>query len=153
MRTPEVTDGARMHNFVQTHGGLELNSAYAYLLICERFSHCCLVAEAGEHLAGFVLGVTSPARPDVLFIWQIGVDPLYRKHGLGASMLETLLDRTRPRFLEAHVAQGNAPSEALFRSLGRKHAAPIAVSAGYLSGWFPEGHAQEHLFCIGPFAW
>ncbi len=153
LRPPDARDGAKMFEFVRAHGGLEQNSAYAYMLICERFSQCCVIAEAGEAFAGFVLGVTSPTRPDALFVWQIGVNPQFRSHGLGVHMLETLLLRTRPRFLEAHVATGNAASDALFRSVGRKHAAPIAVSAGYLPDWFPEPHVQEHLYCIGPFAW
>jgi len=152
LRAPETRDGAKMFQFVQAFGGLEPNSAYAYLLLCERFSGSCLIAETPTQTAGFVLGITSATRPDVLFVWQIGVSPRHRKVGLGARMLDTLLARAKPRFLEAHVASGNVASEALFRAVGYRHSAPVATTPGLLSEWFPVQHEQERLFCIGPFA-
>jgi L-2,4-diaminobutyric acid acetyltransferase len=153
LRSCQARDGARMFEFVRMHGGLELNSAYAYLLLCERFGDCSLLADANDETAGFVLGIRTPASAETLFVWQIGVAPLFRKRGLGARMLDVLLERRQPRYLEAHVAADNRASEALFRALARRHRAPFAMGDGLPSAWFPDAHQEERLVRVGPFSW
>lgn len=141
-----------MFAFVQREGGLELNSAYAYIMLCERFRDYCVIAERDDALLGFILGLVSPRAPDTLFIWQIGVAREARGQGLGARMLDALITEQRPRFVEAHVAVGNGPSERLFRGLARRHGVSLDLGAGLIAAWFPEAHADEQLFRIGPFS-
>src|SRR5690625_6949217 len=55
-RKAQPQDGARMHALVKEMGGLELNTAYFYVLYCMDFADTCAVAEVDGKLADFVLG-------------------------------------------------------------------------------------------------
>ena len=153
LRPPVVKDGAQIHQFISQHGGVELNTAYAYLLLCERFASRSIVAERDGEVVGFVVGLSSPERPDVLFVWQVAVSPKARRQNLAARMLDGLLERLKPSALEAHVGEGNEASEALFRAVGRRHGANVTVTRGFDETCFIDPHPPERLFHIGPFSW
>jgi len=151
-RRPRPEDGARMHQLVEEMGGLELNSAYFYVLYCLDYADTCLVAEVDDRLAGFVLGHRPPTRPDVLFVWQIGVAPFMRRQGLARRLLDTFLERNPDaRWLEATVTPDNVASRRLFRSVARDHGVGCHVGDFMLPEHFPNGHEAEELFRIGPF--
>lgn len=155
LRHPTRHDGADMWRFVHTHGGLELNTAYAYIVLAGDFADTSLVAHEGESLRGFVLGYRPPSRPEALFVWQVGVDPAMRGRGLARRMLLQLLDDTRTvgvSHLEATVTPSNAASQRLFRSVAQELDAPCDVRPHLTEDLFPEpGHEAEELFRIGPF--
>lgn len=151
-RTPRPEDGARMHQLVEEMGGLELNTAYFYVLYCIDYAETCLVAEVDDRLAGFVLGHRPPKRPDALFVWQIGVAPFMRRQGLARRLLDTFMERNPDaRWLEATVTPDNAASRKLFRSVARDHGVDCQISDFMLPEHFPDGHEAEELFRIGPF--
>lgn len=152
LRAPSPEDGAAMWSLVGEISELERNSAYFYLLYCIDFADSCLVAEADGALAGFVLGHRPPARTDTLFVWQIGVAPWMRRHGLAGRMLHSLLSRQNPpvRWLEATVAPDNSASSQTFRSLARAMGATCAEGDFMTAELFPENHSAERLFRIGP---
>ena len=145
-------DGAGMWRLVEEMGGLELNSAYFYVLFCTDFADSCVVAEVDGRLAGFVVGYRPPARPDSVFVWQIGVAPWMRRQGLAGRLLEALLDQQDPpvRWLEATVTPGNQASRSLFRALARNHRADCEERAFMKASDFPGSHEAEDLFRIGP---
>ncbi len=152
-RAARPEDGAAMWRLVQDMGGLELNTAYFYVLFCIDFAETCVVAEADNgELAGFVLGHRPPARPDTVFVWQVGVAPWMRRQGLAGRLLEALLrQQARPaRWLEATVSPDNTASMQLFRALARAHDARCEESDFMDAGLFPGDHAAERLFRIGP---
>lgn len=156
LRHPTRDDGAAMYRFVRDHGGLELNTAYAYIVLAGDQTATSLVAYDDDGtLRGFVLGYRPPTRPDVLFVWQIGVDPATRGLGLGRRMLLRLLDDTRPdgvRYLEATVTPSNGASQKLFRSVARELDVECEDRPHLTSDVFPDdGHEAEDLFRIGPF--
>lgn len=143
-----------MWQFVADHGGLELNTAYAYLVLADDFADTCVVAEHGQTLAGFVLGYRPPTRPDTLFVWQVGVAPSHRGQGLARRMILDLLERNAPevRYLESTVTPSNTASRRLFRSIAEKRGTTCDVSAYLTEELFPEaGHEAEEKFRIGPF--
>lgn len=154
LRHPSREDGAAMWRLVRDHGGLELNTGYAYVVLAEDFTATSLVAVDGDELMGFVLGYRPPTRPDVLFVWQIGVSPAARGQGLGRRMLRRLLEDGRPEgvaYLEATVTPSNEASRRLFRSVAREFDAPCDVQPYLTSDDLPEvGHEPEDLFRIGP---
>src|SRR5690625_7818913 len=86
-RKAQPQDGARMHALVKEMGGLELNTAYFYVLYCMDFADTCVVAEVDGKLAGFVLGHRPPARPDTVFVWQVGVATFMRRQGMARRLL------------------------------------------------------------------
>lgn len=157
IRRPAADDGAAVWNLVREAGGLDVNSAYAYILLCDRFAGTCAVAETGGRLAGFVSAFLQPDRPDTLFVWQIAVHPSARGRGIGASLLGALLRRPAcagVRRVEATVSPDNAASQALFRRFAQRLGAPLErlSGQGYAAGLFPAGtaHEDEWLFRIGP---
>ncbi len=151
-RQPRPEDGARMHQLVEEMGGLELNTAYFYVLYCIDYADTCVVAEVDGKLAGFVLGHRPPKRQDALFVWQVGVAPFMRRQGLARRLLDAFVDQNPDaRWLEASVTPDNAASRKLFRSVARDRGVDCQVSEFMLAEHFPDGHEAEELFRIGPF--
>jgi diaminobutyrate acetyltransferase len=153
VRAPTALDGAAVWGLVQAAGGLDLNSSYAYLLLCDRFSATCQLADSDHGLAGAALAFRPPDRPDAIFVWQIAVAPAHRGAGVGRLLLERLVQSggcRGARVLEAHVSEGNHASEALFRSFARRVGAEVRVADGYAPRDFPDAHQRERLFEIGP---
>lgn len=151
-RQARAEDGARMYQLVKEMGGLELNTAYFYVLFCIDFADTCVVAEVGGELAGFVLGHRPPARPDTIFVWQVGVAPFMRKRGMARRLLDAFHQHNPDaRWLEASVTPGNTASRKLFRAFARDHGVDCDVSDFMLAEYFPDGHEPEELFRIGPF--
>jgi diaminobutyrate acetyltransferase len=145
-------DGARMYELVKEMGGLELNTAYFYVLFCIDFADTCVVAEVDDKLAGFVLGHRPPERPDTVFVWQVGVAPFMRKQGMARRLLEAFLEQNPDaRWLEASVTPSNTASRKLFSSVARDHGVECKISDFMLAEHFPDGHEPEELFRIGPF--
>lgn len=151
-RKARPADGARMYELVREMGGLELNTAYFYVLFCIDFADTCVVAEVDGRLAGFVLGHRPPRRSDAVFVWQVGVAPFMRKQGMARRLLEAFLEQNPDaRWLEASVTPSNTASRKLFRAVARDHGVECQVGGFMLAEHFPDGHEPEELFRIGPF--
>jgi L-2,4-diaminobutyric acid acetyltransferase len=158
IRTPSVADGAAIWELVRGAGSLDVNSPYAYLLFSEYFASSCAVAYDGEVLAGAIVGFRPPQRPEALFVWQIGVEPSYRRQNLGRRMLAWLLeanDGFGARYLEATVTPDNEPSLRLFRGFAHQVGSECMETTLFPSDLFPrcvERHEPEWLLRIGPVA-
>ena len=152
-RRPQPEDGAAMWRLVKEMGGLELNSAYFYVLYAKDFADTSIVAETEDgRLAGFVAGHRPPGRSDAVFVWQVGVAPWMRRQGLARRMLDALLVSQADDigWLEATVSPDNAASMQLFRSIARDRKVEC-VETEYLGReLFPDAHEAENLFRIGP---
>lgn len=150
MARPE--DGAKMWELVGEMGGLELNTAYFYVLFCIDFAETCVVAEVDGEMAGFVLGNRPPKRPDTIFVWQVGVAPWMRKQGLARRLIDAFIEQNPDaRWLEASVTPENTASRKLFRSVARDRNVGCEVSDFMDASLFPNSHESEDLFRIGPF--
>lgn len=154
LRPPEVRDGAAIRSLVRRSGTLEENSCYAYLLLSTHFATTCVVAERGGQVVGFVAAYIPPTKPDVVFVWQIGVAPSARRRGLGRRLLEHLV-RLRSargaRFLEATVTPSNLPSRRLFTSFAAEIGVGCTENDGFSREDFGgESHEAERLLRIGP---
>lgn len=151
-RRAEPSDGKAMYELVKEMGGLELNTAYFYILFCIDFADTCVVAEVDGKLAGFVLGHRPPNRPDAIFVWQVGVAPWMRKQGLARRLLEAFIEQNPDaRWLEASVIPDNTASRKLFKSVARDRGVDCEISDYMPAELFPGGHEAEDLFRIGPF--
>lgn len=152
IRLPDERDGADIWRLVRDGGGLDLNSPYSYVLLCSHFRDTCRVAQRGEELVGFVTGYRPPARPNTVFVWQIGVSPQARGQGLGNRLLLDLLEGCPgTRYLEATVTPDNVASRALFGGLARDLGTDCQELSFMPPHLFPVEHAAEILFRIGPF--
>jgi len=140
-------------------GVLDVNSAYAYMLIGEHHAGTSVVAEIGGELAGFITAYILPEKPDTVFVWQVGVAESGRGQGLATRMLLEILNRSAcddVHFLDTTIGPSNEPSQALFRGLARRLGAHIEESELFGSDLFDdynddEPHEPEILFRIGPF--
>ncbi len=157
IRQPVPQDGAAVWDLIRRAGTLDLNSAYCYLLLCDRFGDTCAVAEQEGQLVGFVSAFYSAARPDTLFVWQIAVDDALRGQGIGATLLREVIDRpasrARIRYIEATISPSNRASNRLFERLaGDLKAGLTYADGGYEAALFPAGtaHEDEPLIRIGP---
>ena len=152
---PEVAQGAAIHRLVAACKPLDLNSRYAYLLLCAHFADTCVIACHGNRIVGFVSAYQPPQREDTVFVWQVAVDSQMRGAGVAGTMLDELLMRSRlrgSRYLETTVSPSNAPSRRVFHSLARRLHAPLQENVLFAETDFgEESHECEQLIRIGPF--
>lgn len=153
---PAVSHGPAIHELVSRCKPLDLNSTYAYMLLCEHFRDTCVRAEHDGATVGFISAYSPPARDDVIFVWQVAVAASMRGAGLAKAMLRELLRRdpaARWRFLETTVSPSNTASRGLFYSLAREIGAPVIESTLFRAADFGgEDHEEETLIRIGPFS-
>jgi len=155
IRRPSATDGHNVNQLVESISELDNNSTYCNLLQCSHFSDTSAIAVTDEDTLGFISGYTKPDQPDTLFVWQVAVSSAARGQGLAGKLLNNILERSRPtpfRYIETTITVDNEASWALFRSIARKHDAPLNSSLLFdRSQHFNDQHDSELLARIGPF--
>jgi L-2,4-diaminobutyric acid acetyltransferase len=162
-RKPAAKDGIGIHGLVDRSKPLDVNSVYAYLILCEHFSETCVVAQRADTdpqapLSGFVSAYRPPERNDTLFVWQVAVDASARGKGLALRMLQSLLSRPglrEVRWIETTINPSNRASIALFERLAHELDVPIENQLHYPEVWFAQtdaesAHEAEYLYRLGP---
>lgn len=154
-REPSKEDGAKIWEFIKSTKTMDLNSAYAYLMLGHYFSDTCVIAEDKGAIIGFVSAFRPPQDPKTIFVWQVAVHDGYRGKGIGRKLLKELLNRDScksVRFLEATVSPTNIASQSLFKGLSRYLDCPCEISDCFPEELFPgSGHEAEHTYRVGPF--
>jgi L-2,4-diaminobutyric acid acetyltransferase len=154
-RQPERRDGAVLHDLIAACPPLDLNSRYAYLLVCEHFADTSIIAEQDGVMVGAVTAYIPPTHPDTLFVWQVAVSAQMRGQKLASRMLEHLLSHcVRPRCLrwvEATISPSNEPSRKLFIQFAARHDAGVTTTPLFTARDFGNSqHEEELLYRIGP---
>ena len=153
---PGARDGAAIHRLVDACKPLDVNSIYAYLLLCEHFAETCVRAERSGRTVGFISAYRPPQKAEVIFVWQVAVAEEVRGQGLARAMLHELLSRPALRgcrYLETTVSPSNEASRRLFDGFAREVRAPVTEQILFCEQDFGgENHEQEVLIRIGPFA-
>lgn len=155
LRGPTPDDAASMWRLAVESETLDVNSPYAYLLLCTHFASTSVVAHPqGAGLVGFVAAYRLPDDPDVVFVWQVAVTSSQQGAGLGGQLLSAVLARPGNRgvrWLEATITPSNRRSERLFRSFARSIGAHCEQAGGYSAALFPGSeHEPEVRYRIGP---
>lgn len=153
LRSPTSMDARAMRILAQDSKVLSVNSTYYYALLARHFQSTCLVAEVGADICGYVIGYFPPEQPHTLFVWQVGVANKWQGKKIGKKLLISLVQATRPDFLEATIAAQNKPSINLFKSVAHNFGTNHSYS---LEPFFGEaelgkGEEPENLMRIGPF--
>lgn len=156
LREPGISDAAALYQLVRDCPPLDLNSQYAYLLLCAHHARTCVIAENTSGITGFVSAYRQPEAPNVLFVWQVAVSPMARGTGLASSMLEALLHRPALagcRWLETTVTPSNQASRRVFEKLAARLGAQSEDRIYFSKEDFQDqGHEPELLVRIGPYA-
>jgi L-2,4-diaminobutyric acid acetyltransferase len=146
---PSEEDGGAMWRMARDSRTLDLNSSYSYLLMARDFAQTCAVARHGDRPVGFVTGYLRPDEPSTLVVWQVAVDDGYRGAGVANALVNHLVDQG-PRHLETTITSDNAASIRLFTSVAEQRRAELTTSELFSTDMFPDGHAAELLYRIGP---
>lgn len=154
LRRPVAADAKSIRALVAACTPLDLNSTYAYLLLCVHFSDTCVVAEQAGRIVGFVSGYVQPNSPETLFIWQVAVDPSTRGGGLGRAMLVEVLLRESCRNvtrLETTVSPSNDASRRMFEGVAKRIRTDLNEEPCFDASLLGDtGHEDENLVTIGP---
>lgn len=155
-RAPDKCNGADIAQLVRDTGVLDVNSAYAYLLVGEHFGRTSVIAEIDGRLAGFISAYCLPDKPDTIFVWQVGVADAGRGRGIATRMLLQILRRStcaHVSYLDTTISPSNTASMALFRGLARKLGTDVTETELFSASLFGDDgdHEPEILFRIGPF--
>lgn len=152
LRKPVAKDGAEIWKLVRACRPLDENSMYCNLLQCDHFTDTCVVAELSGEVVGWVSAYVMPNEPDTLFVWQVAVSDAARGRGLGALMLQSILNRPQCEDVtrvQTTITADNEASWALFRKFARSRGAEMDVEAYYTQALhFQERHKTEHLVTI-----
>lgn len=138
-----------MQRLVAATGTLDVNSTYAYLLMATDFAGTSIVADYEGDICGLITGYHPPARPNVLFVWQVAVAAAVQGTGLAGTMLDDLVRRIRsdrrgqPITVEATVAPSNSASRALFGAFARRHGAPLIEQPRFTAAHFDAEQTHE----------
>ncbi|MGE4296140.1 MAG: diaminobutyrate acetyltransferase [Campylobacterales bacterium] len=148
-RSPDSSDGFKIHQLAAKSPPLDLNSVYHYALLCRHFAKTCLIAEREGQLAAFVTAYFPPDRPGTLFVWQVAVDSAFRAQGVAQKLLAELVKRTNPARIETTITPDNAASQRLFTALAQTLGAGWRFEQTFLTTEELGGaHAPEMLFEI-----
>lgn len=153
LRRPTRADGIGLHVLVRLNPPLDMNSAYCNVLQCDHFADTCVVAEKEGELVGYVTGYRKPREPHVFFLWQVGVSPAGRGHGLATKMIQAILARdfcSGVTELQTTVTPSNVASRRLFARLAQKEGAEMVEEAEHFSASMLGGKEPEALFRIAP---
>ncbi|QEM81822.1 diaminobutyrate acetyltransferase [Halomonas binhaiensis] len=155
IRKPNPDDGWGIYELVKSCPPLDVNSAYAYLLLATQFRDSCAVAtDADGAICGFVSGYVKSNSPDTYFLWQVAVNEKARGTGLARRMVEAVL--TRPELdsvhhLETTITPDNQASWGLFRRLADRWQALLNSREYFSTDQLGGQHDPENLVRIGPF--
>ena len=97
-------------------------------LFLDHFHATSTVAEAGDDLAGFLIGFLSPSLPGAAYIHFVGVHPDRRGDGLARTLYErffALAAANGRTVVRAVTAPVNAPSIAFHTAMGFTVTGPI----------------------------
>ncbi|QBJ95046.1 diaminobutyrate acetyltransferase [Rhodococcus sp. ABRD24] len=152
-RKPQISDGVRLWEIAKDSQVLDVNSSYSYVLWCRDFQQTSIVSAIDGQVVGFVTGYVRPEAPTTLFVWQVAVDVAQRGQGLAGRMLSGLLDRLMWQgisTLETTISPDNTASIALFTSVATHRGLHISQRKLFSPNDFPDEHAAEDLYTIGP---
>ncbi len=154
-KVPKLKDSKKIFSLIKNSKPLDLNSEYAYMLICEHFKDTSVIAEIEKKIVGVITGYVIPNEPDTLFIWQVAVDKDFRGKRIPYFMFENLLSRknlSNIKRIKTTISPSNSASQKMFEKFSVKLECSIERRKYITQNDFLIGeHEDETLYTIGPF--
>ena len=155
MRVPSIEDASSIYELAQPFKPLiGTNPVYTYLLITSHFKETSVVVEDKEtnEIIGFISGYIVPNREEkTLFLWEIGVREGFHGNNLYIRMVQHLIKRINPIWLEATANPSNVSSIKRLGGISKEIRAEISSSILFEKKNFGKvDHEEEILYRIGP---
>ncbi|CUH88618.1 L-2,4-diaminobutyric acid acetyltransferase [Phaeobacter sp. CECT 5382] len=152
IRKPSAKDGAEIWNLIRSCKPLDENSMYCNLLQSDHFADTCSLAELSQETVGWISAYVMPNDPETLFVWQVAVAEKARGRGLGALMLQSILQRPQCKTvtrLQTTITADNEASWALFRRFAKFQESQLDIQPYYTQALhFQQRHKTENLVTI-----
>lgn len=105
---------------------LGLHTAFTYWLVGHYFGDYSLLALDGDGTElGYVMCITKRDETDLLYVWQIGVLPQYRRQKIAEKLLDAIYEKKVRgggiRRMQVTIDPHNVPSNKLFESFAGRH--------------------------------
>lgn len=99
---------------------LDIHTQYTYWVMCNYCQECSNIIKVNDEIAGFIMCVTNN---DVIFIWQVGVLPEFRRKGLSQMLIEEVFESAKyqNKKIQFTVLEENKASYNSFKKLCDKH--------------------------------
>ena len=97
------------------------STALAHPIFFYEFGGAALEADEGDRLIGFLLGFVAPSEPPLGYIHLVGVDPEFRKSGVGRALygrFEETCRQKNVRQIKAITTVGNTGSREFHEAMG-----------------------------------
>jgi len=153
-RKQKKEDAKKIHKLVKNTNVLDVNSEYLYLLQSTHFNETCSVAEANNDIIGFISGYIYPLNPEVLFVWQVGVDDKFRGQNIAKDLLTNIIDRKLlqgVKYIYTTISPSNIASQKFFEKFAKSLNTEIHKETMFEISDFNNAHEDEVLYKIGPF--
>lgn len=154
IKIPTQSDGKQMWKIAKDTDVLDLNSSYSYNLIATHFNQTSAIGYLNHQPIGFLSAYFIPTSPQTLFIWQIGVSPMYQGRRVAFAMIQDVLNREvcqNVTLINTTIAPSNIASQKLFQKIAQLLITDFKRSSYFSRMDFPNSHEQEDLITIGPF--
>lgn len=117
-----------VRGFVNLSKPLDLHTPFTYWVLLKYFGDSCFVIEEDNRVIGFISGMASSREKGVFYIWQIGVDPLYRGKGCAGLLLEKISEAAGERHchtLHVTIESDNTASIKAFTRFAGRHGSSL----------------------------
>ena len=153
LREPKLEDGIAMYTLAMNSEKVDPLSQYGYLLFTQHFKETTAVAEKDGQVVGYLFGYIMPKKQDTLFLWQMEIHQSCQKLGLSLALAREIIERPfcdKIQYICGTVEEGNVPSRAFLKGLGRSYGCELQEKPFFLDEHFAFPHDDEPMIYMGP---
>ncbi len=154
IRNLKTTDVDKLRQLVDRCKPLRLHPPYTYWMLGQYFGDTCFIGEENGRYVGYVTGMHSSLNPEVMFLWQVGIDPDYRGRKYFKIFIDKLIEMARSKsckFLQFSISPDKKTSFAAFTSVAKQLELPmeeIAICEYHDTIWNEDEHEPVYQYTL-----
>lgn len=115
IRSVNKGDAATIQKLARLCFPLEIHTHYTYWVCSNYYQKSSFILEKDKEPIGYIMAIESP---DIVFIWQIGIIPEFRKRRLSKNLIDACVEYSRGinKNIEVTISEDNEDSLATFSS-------------------------------------